>query len=77
MANTKINEHKLMAMGQKVTGMKSGGKACGPKKYAKGGKVHTDEAQDRALFNKMMAEKRGKAPMRKASGGMAKGKSNC
>ena len=63
MANSTIHQKQLMAEGKKVTGMKAGG-------HAKGKKHHEDEAQDRALFKKMMADR--KAPMKKAKGGMTK-----
>jgi hypothetical protein len=43
---TKVPQHKRMAMGEKVTGMKSGGSV-------KGGK-HTDAAMDKAMIKKMV-----------------------
>ncbi len=41
-------------------------------RYAKGGKVHKDEKQDRALIEKMMKAATGKKPIKRAVGGIAK-----
>lgn len=52
-------------------GMKRGGR------YAKGGKVHDDEAQDKKLFGKMFkAEEKKEGPEKMKRGGHAKSKKN-
>ncbi len=54
-----INQHKRLAMGEKVTGMKKGGSVC----MKKGGKVNDDAAEDKKMLKNMVkpgALKKGK-----------------
>ncbi len=51
-----VNQHKRLAEGQKVTGMK------------KGGKVHSDEAEDKKMVKSMVKS----SAMKMACGGMMK-----
>lgn len=45
-----IPQHKAMAMGDRVTGMKHGGYVGKAKAMAKGGEVHDDAAMDKKLI---------------------------
>jgi hypothetical protein len=52
----------------------AGTQGAEPQRFAKGGEVHSDEAQDKALFSKMLAKEEKGEPEGKACGGrMAKG----
>lgn len=55
-----IPQHKAMAMGERVTGMKHGGCVKAAKAMAKGGTVHDDAAMDKKLITAEL-KKRGLA----------------
>ena len=51
MKTSGIPQKKRMAMGEKVTGMKSGGYVKGARETARG---HSDEEMDKSLVRKMV-----------------------